>query len=99
MVRSPIDLSFFFFRTVTLANLIEFRYKVEGEVGVVAENMDSDFWREGSKKDGDEARLRGEVTTAGGVFKFVRGGKSTRDINDGNVWDREGEECVGGKGA
>ena len=54
-------------------------------VGVVAEKMDSDFWREGSEKEGEVAGLQGDEGITRGVLGFVRGGKSTRDINDGNV--------------
>ena len=57
--RSPISplLSFFFFLTVTFSNRIEFRCKVEGEVGVEAEKIESDFCKMGSEKEGEEVGL------------------------------------------
>ena len=65
----------------------------------MAEKMDNDFWREGPEKEGELAGLQGEEGITGGVLGFVRGGKSTRDIKDGNVCDGEGAVRIGGEGA
>ena len=77
---------------------------MEGEVGVVAVKMESDFLREGSKKDGDEVGLLEDGGSVKGVRGCERGGKSTREVNDGRggiiVWCEEGvgnEICVGSR--
>ena len=45
------------FLTVTLANLMELRCRVEGEVGVEAVKIERDLLREGSKNEGEEMGL------------------------------------------
>ena len=64
---------------------MEFRCSVEGEVGVVAEKIDSDFWRVGSEKEGEVVGLQGEVGITGGVLGLVRGGKSIGDVKVGTI--------------
>ena len=46
------------FLIVTLANLIEFSGRVDGEIGVVAVKIERDFLREGSEKEGEDVGLR-----------------------------------------
>ena len=62
--RSPL-ISLFpldFFRTVTFANRMELRCKVEGEVGVEAVKIERDFLSVGSENTGEEVGLwEGEV--------------------------------------
>ena len=48
------------FLTVTLANLMEFICRVEGEEGEVAMKIGRDFLRAGSEKEGEEVGLGGE---------------------------------------
>ena len=45
---------------MTLAKQIEFKGRVEGEVGVVAVKIERECLSEGSEKDGDEVGLIGE---------------------------------------
>ena len=45
--------------------------------------MESDFFREGSVKDGEEVGLLEEGGSDGGVRGCGRGGKSTSEDNDG----------------
>ena len=45
------------FLIVTLANLIELRGRMEGELGVEAVKMERDFLSEGSEKEGEEVGL------------------------------------------
>ena len=47
----------FFFLTVTFLKHIEFKWRVEGEVGVVAKKIDRDHWSDGSEKEGEEAGM------------------------------------------
>ena len=47
-------LSFFFFLIITFSNLIELRWRVDGEDGVTVEKIDSVLWREGSEKEGED---------------------------------------------
>ena len=42
---------------MTFSNRIEFRCKVEGEVGVDAEKIDNNFCRVGLEKEGEEVGL------------------------------------------
>ena len=56
-IGPPSTCHFFSSETVTFANRIEFRCSVEGEVGVVAEKIDNDFWREGLEKEGEVVGL------------------------------------------
>ena len=42
---------------MTFSNRIEFRCKVEGELGVEAEKIENDFYRVGSEKEGEEVGL------------------------------------------
>ena len=53
-------LSFFFFLIVTFSNLIELRWRVDGEDGVTVEKIDSVLWREGLEKEGEDRGLHGE---------------------------------------
>ena len=39
---------------------MEFRWRVDGEEGVVAVKIDSDICREGSEKDGEDSGLCGD---------------------------------------
>ena len=50
-------LPLWFFLTVTLENLIEFKCKVVGEVGDEAVKMDRDFFKDGSEKEGEDEGL------------------------------------------
>ena len=52
-------------------------------MGVVAEKIDSDFWREGSEKEGEEIGLWGEGIGPGGGGSRERGEKSTADSRAG----------------
>ena len=45
------------FLTVTLANLMELRCRVEGEEGVEAVKIERDFLRVGSENEGEEVGL------------------------------------------
>ena len=45
------------FLTVTLANLMELRWRMEGEDGEEAVKMERDLVREGSEKEGEEVGL------------------------------------------
>ena len=56
---------------------------MEGEFGVVAVKIESDILREGSEKDRDEVRLLEDGGNIKGVRGCERGGKSTREVNDG----------------
>ena len=47
------------FLSVTLANLMEFICRVEGEEGEVAVKIGRDFLRAGSEKEGEEVGLGG----------------------------------------
>ena len=49
------------FLTVTLANLIELRCRVVGEVGEEAVKMERDLLREGSEKEGEEVGKPGQM--------------------------------------
>ena len=73
-----------------MANLIEFRLIVEGEVGVVAEKIVNDFCREGSKKEGEEIGLPRERGSEEGGVMEVRDGKSTREVRGGTTIISEG---------
>ena len=68
---------------------------MEGEDGVEVENIDEDFFSEGSENEGDEVGLWEGVVRFGGDHGGGRGGKSTNE-------DREGGAsilfCGGGEG-
>ena len=45
------------FLTLTFTNLMELRWRVEGEVGEAAVKIERDILREGSEKEGEEVGL------------------------------------------
>ena len=62
------------FLTVTLANLIELRCRMVGEVGEEAVKMERDLLREGSEKEGEEVGLgSGEAWSEGGAKGIIGG--------------------------
>ena len=73
---------------------------VEGEVGVLAINIDTYFCSVGSEKEGEETGLGSLVLSEGGVFSEGRGRKSSREVRggtwgeckeSGEEWGSEGE--------
>ena len=74
---------------------MEFKGRVEGEVGVVAVKIERDCLSEGSEKDGEVVGLIEEGERGGTVTRVSNGGNSTSEDSKGTgaskaggFWDR-----------